>query len=127
MGEISLSDGEWKIMRLLWNSAPCTITQLVALLKDDTNWSKHTVITMLTRMVNKGAVRFEEGGKAKQFYPAVEKTEITVEETKGFLQKVYDGSVSMMVNAMLGSNNISRKEINELYDMLKTAEKDLEE
>lgn len=126
MGEVGLSDGEWKIMRILWKHSPCTITQLVTLLYQDTGWSKHTVITMLGRMVKKGAVRYEEGIKAKQFYPVLNQSEITVEETTGFLKKVYDGSVSMMVNAMLGSKSISRKEIEDLYDLLKKAEKEEE-
>ena len=124
MSEVSLSDGEWKIMRLLWSHAPCTITQLVAFLRNDTNWSKHTVITMLSRMEKKGAVRYEEGRKAKVFYPVVDQSNITVEETKGFLDKVYDGSVSLMVNTMIGSKTLSKQEINELYRMLKQAEEE---
>lgn len=124
MSEVSLSDGEWKIMRLLWEHAPCTITQLVTYLKEDTNWSKHTVITMLSRMEKKGAIRYEMGSKAKKFYPIVDQSSIIVEETQGFLDKVYDGSVSMLVNTMLGTKSISKKEINELYELLKQAEKE---
>ena len=58
---IHLSDGEWKIMNLLWQQAPRTITQLTAALEQETDWSKHTVITMLNRMEKKGAVCHEEG------------------------------------------------------------------
>lgn len=43
MKTITLSDGEWKLMNVLWNSSPCTITQLVLKLKDDTGWSKHAM------------------------------------------------------------------------------------
>ena len=124
MPEVNLSDGEWKIMRILWEQAPCTITQLVTYLKEDTNWGKNTVITMLSRMEKKGAIRYEEGSKAKKFYPIVDQSNIIVEETQGFLDKVYDGSVSMMVNTMLSTKSISKEDINELYEMLKQAEKE---
>lgn len=122
MSSIFLSYGEWKLMKQLWENTPSTITQLVALLKDETNWSKHTVITMLGRLEKKGAVEYEDGGKAKLFYPIVKESEVTIEETKGFLDKVYNGSISLLVNTMVKNQSVSKKELEELYDILKKAE-----
>lgn len=122
MDNICLSDGEWKLMKALWRNTPSTITQLVALLKEETNWSKHTVITMLGRLEKKGAVAYEEGGKAKLFYPIVQESEVTIEETKGFLDKVYDGSISLLVNTMVGNQSITKDELEELYQILQKAE-----
>lgn len=122
MNNIFLSDGEWKLMKQLWENTPSTITKLVALLKDETNWSKHTVITMLGRLEKKGAIKYEDGGKAKLFYPNVKESEVTIEETKGFLDKVYNGSISLLVNTMVKSQSVSKKELEELYDILKEAE-----
>ena len=65
----NLTDAEWKLMHRLWDSAPQTITQLTAALREETGWEKHTVITMLSRLEAKGAVRHEEGARAKKFYP----------------------------------------------------------
>lgn len=73
MQTVNLSDNEWKLMNLLWADAPRTITELVYQLKEDTGWSKHTVISMLSRLEAKGAVRHEEGARAKQFYPAIDR------------------------------------------------------
>lgn len=124
MSNICLSDGEWKLMKRLWENAPCTITRLVALLKDETNWSKHTVITMLGRLEKKGAIIYKDGGRAKLFYPIIKESEVTVEETKGFLNKVYNGSISLLVNTMVGNQSVSKKELEELYSILKKAEAD---
>ena len=71
----NLTDAEWKLMHRLWEQSPQTITQLTAALSAETGWEKHTVITMLTRLEAKGAVRHEAGGRAKQFYPAVAQSE----------------------------------------------------
>ena len=65
--KITLSDGEWKLMNRLWDDAPRTITELVAALREETGWSKNTVITMLGRLEAKGAVRHEEGQRAKLY------------------------------------------------------------
>ncbi len=122
MKRINLSDGEWNIMNILWEAAPKTITQLTADLKENTGWSKHTIITMLGRMEGKGAVRYEEGRKAKQYYPAVERTDTVLGETESFLDKVYSGSLGLMVNTMVEKNSLSKEEIDELYAILKRAE-----
>lgn len=122
MGKISLSDGEWKVMNLLWKQPPKTIMQLTRELKEETDWGKHVIITMLNRLEVKGAVVHEEGGRAKQFYPAVNREDTVLEETKGFLERVYEGSVTMMVDAMVNSGSLSKKDIEELYEILQKAE-----
>ena len=119
---ISLSDGEWNIMNILWESAPRTITQLTAALKTTTGWSKHTIITMLKRLESKGAVRYERGLRAKQYYPLVERTKTALNETEDFLDRVYSGSLGLMVNTMVEKNSLTKDEIDELYDILKKAE-----
>lgn len=124
MKRINLSDGEWNIMKVLWEDAPMTITQLTAALKESTGWSKHTIITMLGRMESKGAVRYENGVRAKQYYPAVERAETVLGETESFLGKVYSGSLGLMVNTMVERNSLSKKEIDELYAILKRAEEE---
>ena len=124
MKRINLSDGEWNIMNVLWETAPQTITQLTGTLKESTGWSKHTIITMLGRMESKGAVRYEQGVKAKQYYPALERAETALEETESFLDKVYSGSLGLMVNTMVEKNSLSKEEIEELYAILKRAEEE---
>ena len=64
--QISLSDSEWKLMNRLWERSPMTIMELTAALRAETGWAKNTVITMLSRLEAKGAVRPEQGERAKQ-------------------------------------------------------------
>lgn len=120
--DLHLSEGEWKLMNVLWAQAPRTVTEIVAALHFDTGWTKHTVITMLSRLENKGAVRFEQGERAKQFYPCVEKNALTVRETESFLDRVYGGSVGLMVNTLLHRDALSTEEVAELRRMLDQAE-----
>jgi len=124
MKRINLSDGEWNIMNVLWERAPKTIMQLTVLLKESTGWSKNTIITMLGRMETKGAVRYKQGIKAKQYYPAVDRSETVLGETENFLDKVYSGSLGLMVNTMVEKNTLSKAEIDELYEILKKAEEE---
>ena len=115
---VELSAGEWKLMNQLWQNAPRTITQLVADLADDTGWAKHTVITMLNRLEAKGAVRHEEGGRAKEYYPAVEKAGVALRETESLLDRIYGGSLGLLVNAFVEQKGISESERAQLLKIL---------
>lgn len=120
---VSLSDGEWKIMNRLWESGGSTITELTAFLQKETGWDKHIIITMLGRLEKKGAIAHRQAGRAKVFYPLVSRAEVSMQETRGFLEKVYRGSLGMMVNAMVADQALSEQEIEELYDILEQAKK----
>lgn len=119
---VSLSDGEWKLMHVLWSDAPRTMTELVHALSADTGWTKHTVIKMLSRLEDKGAVRHEDGPRAKQYYPAVEQASAVRAETERFLRKVYGGSLGLMMSAMVRENTLTRAELEELSEILKEAD-----
>lgn len=124
MNQITLSDGEWKLMNLLWEESPRTIAQMVTALKNDTGWTKGTVFIMLSRMADKGAVRIESEGRYKSYYPILKKETTAHRETESFLSKVYGGSVGLMVSSMAGQKALSKKDINELYEILRKAEKE---
>jgi len=124
VAQMNLSDGEWKLMHLLWEEAPRTIAQLVIALKDDTAWTKGTIFMMLSRMQDKGVVRFEAGGRSKLFYPVLKKQDAATYETESFLSKVYDGSIGLMVASMAGQKALKKEDIEELYAILREAEKE---
>ena len=121
---IKLSESEWKVMSLLWDEAPRTIMQITNFFKESTGWTKHTVMTFLRRMEEKGAVHFEEGERAKLYYPDIEKTDAVIQETEEFLDKVFGGRMGLMLNTMVEKKALSKEEIEELYEILKRAEEE---
>ena len=124
MEKINLSDGEWKLMNLLWQNPPKTITHLTKELEQTTGWGRNVIITMLKRLEAKGAVCHEEGERAKLFYPCVDRDGAVIEETRGFLNRMYQGSLSLLVNAMVTSRALSDEEIEELTAILDKAEEE---
>ena len=111
--KVHLSDGEWKLMNKLWDASPRTITELTAALRGDTGWSKNTVITMLSRLDAKQAVYYEEGLRAKQYYPAVTREEAIREES--------EGSVGLLMSAMVESQRLTESDLAELSAILERA------
>lgn len=121
--EIRVTNSEWYVMNCLWEEYPRTLMQLVPLLNERVGWSKSTSATMVRRMSEKGLIGYEENGKTKYFFPKVKKEDVVVQETRDFLQRIYDGSIGMMMSALVRQNDLSREDIRELQEILREAEK----
>lgn len=123
---INITDAEWKLMNLLWEESPRTIMQLTKAMADSTGWTKHTVMTLLKRLEEKGAVYYENGEKAKQYFPQISQDETAVEETKNFLQKTFKGKLGLMINTMIKEEALSKEDLDELYQILEKEKDALE-
>lgn len=119
---VRLSEAEWKVMSLLWQEAPQTMMQITNHFKETTGWTKHTVMTFLRRMEEKGAIHHEDGERAKLYYPDVAREEAVRQETEEFLEKVFDGRIGLMLNTMVERKALSKDEIAEMYEILRRAE-----
>ena len=126
MGQIKLTGSEWSVLDSLWQDSPQTVMQLVANLSKRVGWAKSTTITTLRRMEEKGLVHCEIAGKGKSYTPAVEQEQAEISETRNFLDRVYRGSVGLMMSAMAQRQELSKEEIAELREILAHAEEGAE-
>lgn len=117
-----LTGTEWEVCECLWERSPLTMTQIAARLTERTGWTKSTGETLVRRMADKGLLRWEQGRKAKLYFPTVAREDAVVRETRGFLQKVFGGSVGLLVNTMAEREELSRAEIDQLYEALRKLE-----
>lgn len=122
MEQTKLTASEWSILDSLWKESPQTVMQLVANLRKTVGWAKSTTITTLRRMEEKGLVHCETVGKGKSYTPAVEQEKAEIQETRSFLERVYRGSVGLMMSAMAQRQELSREDIAELREILRKAE-----
>ena len=121
----SVAPSEWSIMELLWES-PRTLMELVNILAKTVGWSKSTVTTMVRRMTDKGLVDFDTDGRTKLFRPAVSREDVVTEETNSLLTRAYQGSLGLMLSAMVSHKNLTKSDIDELYAILEKAKEDAE-
>ncbi len=117
----NLSDGEWKLMEKLWQGKARTITELTAALKEETGWSKHTVISMLSRLEEKGAVDWDNGPHARLYRARLPRKDAQRRETESFLDKVYGGRLGLMMSAMVDAQALTQSDIDELTAILEKA------
>ena len=127
MNDIKLTSSEWNILNCLWEQNPRTVMQLSNELERTVGWARSTTITVLHRMEAKGLVRCEQAGRGKAYIPLVERDQAAIAETRSFLDRVYQGSVGMMMSAMAQQEGLSLDQIAQLRAILDDAEKEAKE
>ena len=127
MEHMTLSEGEWKIMKLLWASAPRTLGEISRELAEGTGWTRPTIFVMLKRLIAKEAVRIDDSGRYQEYYPRIVRQDVAPKETESFLNRVYEGSIGMLVTALTERKALSEEDIAELRQILDRAEKNRKE
>ncbi len=122
---ISLTRAEWSVMECLWEAGPLTGREVIQRMEKSCGWSRSTTLTLLSRLENKGALRSVPAEKGpKVFSPVLRREDAALGETKDFLDRVYQGSLSLMVSALTKKQALSREELDELYELLKGLEEE---
>lgn len=123
MKNISLAETEWSIMECLWEKAPRIGREIIECMEAERGWNRSTTLTLLKRLENKGAIIAEEGDKGvREFHPLISREDAAHQEAAGLLDRVYKGSLSMLVSTFAKKQSLSSEEIDELYAILKNAE-----
>ena len=113
-----LSDSEWKIADCLWENESMTLTELTRELGSSIGWNKSTIITMVKRMIEKGAVTYIQEGRTKRFIPAISRDEAEKEETDSFLKKVYQGNIGLIISKLISSDQLTEEQLDEIRRMI---------
>ncbi|HGP9168799.1 TPA: CopY/TcrY family copper transport repressor [Streptococcus pneumoniae] len=61
---MQISDAEWQVMKIIWMQGEQTSTDLIRVLADRFDWSKSTVQTLLSRLVEKECLTRKKEGKS---------------------------------------------------------------
>ena len=67
--QLSISESEWRVMKIVWSNSPQTLPEILDRLKE-TGWSKTTIQTYLARLVKKGALTTKRQGKGYLYFAA---------------------------------------------------------
>ncbi len=112
---ISIANSELPIMKILWEFGELTSPEIFEHL--DGNIS--TFKTLLKRLVHKGAVGVNEiTSRTYSYYAILTRRDYIAYERKGFLRRAFDGSKKKMLLNFVKEENISRKDIEDLLELI---------
>ena len=115
--EINISESEWTVMEYLWSHPLSTITDIRKALSRN-GWSDSTIKTLVRRLVSKKAVAINDKGAVFRYYALLPEQDCRLKETKSFINRVYNGSVNMLVTNLASDSNLTEKETQELMRLI---------
>lgn len=113
-----ISDSEWEVMKIIWQNDSIPSTKIINELQEKTNWKASTIKTLINRLLNKEAISFTKKGKEYYYFSIVSEEECIREESKSFLNKVFNGSLNSMIVNFVKSQKLTKDEIDELRAIL---------
>jgi BlaI family transcriptional regulator, penicillinase repressor len=113
-----ISDAEWQVMRILWQSGPKTTNEIVEELTSCSAWKQETIRTLINRLVQKKALSFKKKGRQYLYTPRVAEADCVRAKTKTFLDHFLGGSVEPMLAALVENEELTPAQIKRLKQIL---------
>ncbi len=122
-GKKKLSEAEYEIIQVLWrHDAPMTSNQILQEAGDKRGWKLASLMTVLARMAEKGAVYCDRSTRTNYYTALVSEEEYKLMEGRSFLERLFHKSAKDFVAAMYQGKQMSPEDIRELREYLDALE-----
>lgn len=116
--EKKLSDAELDVMLAVWQNRPPVLrSDLEEQLKSH-NWADTTVLTLLSKLVEKGYLSLERQGRRNLYTPQVSERDYRRWANRSFLGKMYQSSLRRMVASLVESSDLTDRDLQELEEFI---------
>ena len=112
-----LPDSELEVMQALWELEEPIYRAAVEEKLAQRRLAVTTLLTLLTRLADKGFVRIEKDGRRSRYVPLVSRKDYQAAQSRRFVQQVCGGSISAFASALCDSG-LSRGDLDELRRLL---------
>lgn len=121
-----ISDYELELMKIIWaNGGTALYAEIVMALEDKgTPWTKNTIITLLSRLTNKGFLKTSKTGFRNQYIATVLETDYQETQTKTLIDKLYEGNAKGLVSTLIQKDLLSPDDYEDLRKHWKGGERD---
>ena len=111
--EKTLFDSERKVMEVIWKEGEVTAKQISLTLRN-------TTYTVIKKCIQKGFIeRLEPNFVCRAL---LSKEQAVQDDTREFVNRVFDGSIPLLFSALLSQKALSKKELEELKQMINEME-----
>ncbi|WOI54204.1 BlaI/MecI/CopY family transcriptional regulator [Parvularcula sp. LCG005] len=121
---MQISPAELEVMKVLWTSAPQTASDIAEQIGPKKDWSDRTVKTLLSRLVDKGALRTESEGRRYLYSPVLEQDAYQTKETGHFVDRLFGGRAAPLVAHLANDRGLDADDIAELEALLEELKND---
>src|SRR5262245_34243736 len=116
-----LTDGELRLMRVLWEKREATVGEVVDSLKARPKPAYNTVLTLLRIMEKKGYVTHRKDGRAFTFMPAIARSDASRSALRTLVNRFFEGSPGLLVLNLLEDKTLSTGVLRQLKKRIEEA------
>lgn len=116
--QLRISDAEWDVMEPIWAAGACTAAEVIRRLRATHDWNHSTIRTLLARLVEKGALRYDVDGSRYIYRAAVSRQQCVCREGRSFLEKAFAGDVAALLAHFVEEASLDRNQIEQLRRLL---------
>ena len=111
-----ISESELVLMKIIWGNGGTALYFffMVELEKEQNDWKKNTVLTLLSRLVEKGYLKTNKIGRRNEYEALVTEQEYQAMQTNSFLDRIFGGNVRSLVSTLLQEDRLSPEELKEI-------------
>lgn len=121
---LSLTEAELRLMQILWDSGPATVTEVARGLPRRLSLAYNTVLTTLRILEQKGYVTHEKRGRAHVYAPLVNREAAQRSAVRHLLSRFFDGSPGLLVMNLLEDEKLDAAELDRLKRLIAEGESD---
>jgi BlaI family penicillinase repressor len=123
----NVSEAETEVLKVLWDFGPATVREINArLARRKRKWAYNTVLTLLSRLREKGYITSEKDGPAYVFSAAVSREELLRRRLTELADQVCDGTASPLMHALVQGQRFSPEELADFRKLIDELEDEQE-
>jgi predicted transcriptional regulator len=120
-----VSDAELEVLKVLWTHGPATVREVEARLRRRRRrLAYNTVLTLLSRLRDKGYVGADRRDTAHVFQPIVSRDELLSDGLAALSDRIGDGTASPLVHALVRGTRFSPADIARFRKLLDDLERE---
>jgi BlaI family transcriptional regulator, penicillinase repressor len=114
-----ITDAEHAVMEALWDRPRLTAAEVCEEVCAQRDWSLATVKTLLSRLVQKGALTAEPDGRRFLYTPAIAREAYVGGESRRLVDRLFGGSAASLVAHLAETEALTDSDLAEIEALLK--------
>ena len=117
----TMTDGELRLMRVLWDKGSATVGEVVDALQERPKPAYNTVLTLFRIMEKKGYVSHRKDGRAFIFEPRVGRADASRSALNTLVNRFFDGSPRLLMLNLLENEQLAPETLQQLKQRIAEA------
>ncbi|HUH12278.1 MAG TPA: BlaI/MecI/CopY family transcriptional regulator [Longimicrobiales bacterium] len=118
----TLTEAELRLMKVLWESGPSTVGEVLDALPNRVSLAYSTVRTTLRILEQKGYVRHEKNGRAFVYHPLVDRSDARRSAVRYVVSRFFNDSPELLVLNVLEGEELNEGDMKRLKKLIEESD-----